>query len=51
MKAWLGLRKDSLIRTFLKYFGLCFLLFVSLALAALLIMIREQSNPFFYANF
>lgn len=51
MKAWSRLRDDGLLRTFLRYFGLCFLLFASLALAALLIMIREQSNPFFYANF
>jgi hypothetical protein len=36
---------------FLKYFGLFFLLFVSLALAALTLVLKEQADPFFYARF
>jgi len=44
-------RKFGDLKFFLKYFVLFMLLFVSLALAALYLLLKEQVNPFFYAKF
>jgi hypothetical protein len=35
----------------LRYFVLFLMLFISIAMAALLNIISSESNPFFYANF
>jgi hypothetical protein len=38
-------------RFFLKYVALFMLLFISLAMSALFVLLREQSRPFFYSMF
>lgn len=51
MKPLNRLVKNKSAAYFLKYFGLFMLLFVSLAMAALLFLVMEQRNPFLYAQF
>jgi hypothetical protein len=45
------IRNRPLLAFFLKYFGLFFILFTTLGLAALFKIVSVESNPFFYANF
>lgn len=51
MKHLLNFKKNSDGYFFLKYFVLFMLLFISLAMSALFVLLKEQSNAFFYINF
>lgn len=51
MKHLLNFKKNSNLHFFLKYFVLFMLLFISLAMAALFVLLKEQGDPFFYIKF
>jgi hypothetical protein len=42
--------EEKLIQFFIKHLFLILLLFMSLALAASFLVLKEQANPFFYAG-